>query len=119
MLTKEYNVIAKVSSPKIDISTYILDFGCITVEQPLEKQFTLRNLCIDELHWELYEFTYDFKKKCLNEIVDHNVSVYSGVLEKQNDTVEIVYRVNAKVQFVTIVVLLSLIRHNNLLLKKR
>lgn len=98
MLTKEFNVFAEVASPKIYVSTNLLEFGYITIEQPLEKKFYIENLCNDEVRWELHEFTYDFQRRSLIEIGNKNVSIWSGILKGQGKFTEISYRVNAEVK---------------------
>lgn len=100
LIAKEYNVLVKVSSPKIDISTSILDFGHITIDLPLEKQFTLKNLHSEEVHWQLFEFTYDFKQKKLVEIQSDNILPQSGIFKRYGEIKDIVYHVTAKVKII-------------------
>lgn len=88
------------SSPKIDISTSILDFGHITIDLPLEKRFALKNLHNEEVHWQLFEFTYDFNQKKLVEIQSGNISPQTGIFKKCGETKDIVYHVNAKVKII-------------------
>lgn len=94
--TKEYNVAAKIASPKICVSPTLLDFGCVTVDLPSTKVLSLKSLCCEEIHWKIFEFSYSFSKRRLVQIEKSNVSQTSGVLNG-GDVTEIKYRVNAKV----------------------
>lgn len=86
-------------SPKINVSTDILNFGYITIDLPLEKRFSLKNLHCEEVHWQLFEFTYDFDELKITEIENSDVLPRSGIFRKYGETIDITYRVNAKVIF--------------------